>query len=272
MKENYEIAEKEYLSTNISLTNLCKKYNLKRFTFTNYLKSKNINTKRKLSFNESIFENIDSENKAYWLGFLYADGCVIYNENQKRYVLELTLCEKDYIHLEKFKDFLNCNNKITYRDKQKAYRIFINSKKMCSDLIKLGCIPNKSLKLKFPNRSIVNKKYLKHFIRGYFDGDGCISINKKNTFQITLLGTFEFLKSLESIKWENKCSFDKDKRHLNNTYTLRFNKKEGLEFINYIYKNSNIYLDRKFNRYKNILNCRSGKKFSELLESKYGED
>lgn len=269
----YEKMEFEYLNSNITLRELCKKYSKDRFTFSNYLKSKGINTKRKQSTNESLFEIIDNEEKAYWLGFLYADGCIIYNENEKRYVVELTLCEKDYLHVQKFKNFLKCNNKITYKEKQKAYKICINSKKICSDLIKLGCIPKKSLILTFPTEKQVPLKLQKHFVRGYFDGDGCISLsNRSKAFQITILGTLNFLNSIENLHWKLKLVYSKDKRHLNDTWTLRFRTKEALEFINYIYNNSTIYLIRKFEKYNIILNCRSVEKSSELLESKNGED
>ena len=64
------------------------------------------------------FENIDTEEKAYWLGFLYADGYVNANEDK----IELCLAEKDFHHLEKFKNFIGLPNKICYREATKAYR------------------------------------------------------------------------------------------------------------------------------------------------------
>ena len=93
----------------------------------------------------NTFEKIDTEEKAYWLGFLYADGNVSNHENK----IELILAEKDVGHLEKFKRFLNIKNKICYREATKAYRISFRSEKCKQDLIDKGCIPNKSLILKF---------------------------------------------------------------------------------------------------------------------------
>lgn len=58
-----------------------------------------------------IFENIDTEEKAYWLGFLYADGCVGSKESK----VELSLAEKDLRHMEKFRSFIGIENKISYR-------------------------------------------------------------------------------------------------------------------------------------------------------------
>jgi intein-encoded DNA endonuclease-like protein len=250
-------AKEEYLNSSITLTNICKKYNFTRWSFTKYLKTNNICTKRKISAHENIFENIDSEEKAYWLGFLYADGSITYNINQKRYVVEIGLSIKDINHLINFKKFINTDKDIEIKDDGKTCRISVNSKKICEDLIKLGCIPKKSLILKFPNKNQVNKKFIRHFIRGYFDGDGCISFNKRSrSFKVTLLGTIEFVNGI--IKKLNLVEYkiDKDRRHLGNTFTLRFNSIEGFNFINLLYLNSNIYLNRKFERYSIILNRR----------------
>jgi hypothetical protein len=118
--------------------------------------------------NIDIFQNIDTEEKAYWLGFLYADGCVHSQENK----IELGLAEKDYEHLNKFRNFLQIKNKIAYRDSTKSYRLSFRSKKSKQDLIALGYIPCKSLLLHFPNSQQVPDYLIKHFIRGYFDGDG----------------------------------------------------------------------------------------------------
>lgn len=271
--ENLLKAKEEYLITNISLTDICKKYNFTRWSFTKYLKENNIDTKRKISANENIFEYIDSEEKAYWLGFLYADGSVIYNIEEKRYVIEICLSIKDIEHLNKFKSFINTNKNIEIKDHGNTCRLSINSKKICQDLIKLGCIPKKSLILKFPKNNQVNKKFIKDFIRGYFDGDGCISLSKRSkTHSITLLGTFEFINGIINVFNFKNHKIDKDRRHLGNTFTLRLNVLEGFDFISYLYKDSNIFLNRKFEKYNIISNCRSEKKFSELLEGKNGED
>ena len=269
MKIKFLQAEELYINSNLTLREVCSKIKIDRYTFSNYLKSKNISTRKKIDCDDTVFEKIDDEYKAYWLGFLYADGSVTYNLNRKKYTIELSLAEKDYNHLEKFRTFLKSNRNIKYRDKQKAYRFTINSKKMCEDLINLGCVPTKSLILRFPNITQVPEYLINHFIRGYFDGDGCISLDlKKNTFSTSLLGTFEFVNVIV-----DKYKPSLNKYHKNNTYTLRFKVQDALIFLYDIYNNSNVYLDRKFEKYNFILkNCRSGKKFLELLESKNGED
>lgn len=92
------------------------------------------------------FKVIDTEEKAYWLGFLYADGCVGSTESK----IELSLAEQDFHHIEKFRDFIGINNKISYRSAVKAYRYSFRSESCKQDLIDKGCIPKKSLILKYP--------------------------------------------------------------------------------------------------------------------------
>ena len=106
-----------------------------------------------------IFETIDTEEKAYWLGFLYADGSVGSTDNR----IELGLAEKDLRHIEKFRDFIGIKNKISYRASTKSYRYAFKSISCKADLIKQGCIPKKSLILKFSNRKSSSKKFCKRF-------------------------------------------------------------------------------------------------------------
>lgn len=134
------------------------------------------------------FETIDTEEKAYWLGFLYADGTISSKENK----IELGLAEKDLTHIQKFRTFIGISNKICYRESSKSYRFSFRSYKCKQDLINKGCVPNKSLILTFPSASQVPIALLKHFIRGYFDGDGWFT-NTKKCFQVGMIGTEDFI-------------------------------------------------------------------------------
>ena len=141
------------------------------------------------------FEKIDTEEKAYWLGFLYADGSVGSKEDK----IELGLAEKDLKHIEKFKTFMNINNKISYREKTKSYRMSFRSAQCKQDLINKGCVPKKSLILNFPNENQVPKYLIRHFIRGYFDGDGCFSRQLHNIIvspTVGFIGTKDFLEKI----------------------------------------------------------------------------
>lgn len=212
--------------------------------------------------NQDYFENIDNEWKSYWLGFLFADGCVTIKRNSKNsnkmdYNLDLTLCEKDYSHIEKFKNSLQNDSpikekNIRFNDKNiKSYRITICNKKICEDLNNIGCTPKKTFSVKFPN---INEDLIRHFIRGYFDGDGCIHINiKNNTVCFSIIGTYDMLNYIKNYFNDNniKCKISKNK----NIYELRCNNKYDVgEIYKLLYKESNICLDRKLKKF-DILYC-----------------
>lgn len=110
----------------------------------------------------------------------------------------MTLKKDDLSHIEKFKSFMKCDNRISFREKQQAYRISIYSKELSDDLTKLGCFQNKSLKLKFPTSKQVPDKLIHHFMRGYFDGDGCICFGQ-GQLRFSVIGTKDFLLEYEKI-------------------------------------------------------------------------
>lgn len=119
---------------------------------------------RKFAVNESYFEKINSFNKAYWLGFLFADGYNRYSE------ITINLHSKDIQHLEKFKNALSSEHKIRQHPSRNIATFKFRSLKMGKDLYNLGCIKNKSLIMDKPSN--IKEKFLPAFIRGYFDGDG----------------------------------------------------------------------------------------------------
>lgn len=116
----------------------------------------------------------------------------------------------------------------------------------------LGCIPKKSLVLEFPDVFVFsNKDLIRHFIRGYFDGDGCISQyvrTKVVSPHVELIGTKPFINKIIEYSGINGIIYH-DKRHNDNTFSLRFSKNSGIDFINYLYDNCNIYLNRKYSKY-----------------------
>lgn len=140
-----------------------------------------------------MFEKINTEEDAYWLGFLYADGCV--HSSPGDYKIELSLKEEDYSHLEKYKKYIGRDNKISYRASSKSYRYNFRDKNTHSNLIKLGCVPAKSLILNFPTKEQVPDELLRHFVRGYFDGDG--SFWYENKFGLSILSSKSFLEGLK---------------------------------------------------------------------------
>ena len=215
-----------------------------------YLKSNEVKIKRlphKKKINKNIFEVINTEEKAYWLGFLYADGYVGLTDNR----VELTLQLSDVNHIEKFKTFLNSDCKISTNSYRS--RLSIKDEKIKKDLINLGCTPQKSLILKFPTDDKVPKELIRHFIRGYFDGDGSLCVTEK-TKSIDILGTYDFLYQLclESNIATSKIYVSKSKS--NKVFRIVLGSRLDLyNFSKYIYDDCNIYLDRKYEKFKKLM-------------------
>lgn len=202
--------------------------------------------KRVFDLNDDYFSIIDTEQKAYFLGLLFADG----NVYMKRNRVQLTLSNEDAYIIKKLAQCVNYQGKL-YIDRGKYTKLILNSKKMCDDLIKLGCTPNKSLTLTFPIDS-VPKELLNHFIRGYFDGDGHISRDKKlvnDYYHINITSTESFLMTLKNILAENNIIVGtlykryKDKEISAHTFYVK--NKSAIEFVNYIYKDASLFLSRK---------------------------
>jgi hypothetical protein len=235
----------------LSYNLLSEKYNICIWSIGNVLKKNNIISRvRKHSCNENYFEKIDSKEKAYWLGLLFADG---YVRKRKQFegkykqggVIGISLKEGDEYLLEKLINDLESTYKLFKQVKNEflSYKLEIYSSKMSDDLINLGCVPNKSLKLQPPN---LECKFISHFIRGYFDGDGSIGIyDGRNKF--SLLGTNEVLSWILSyfrnkgMKTIPKISKKK------NIYQVQINSKLDIELIkNILYNSSDDYfLKRK---------------------------
>src|SRR3989344_5923597 len=119
------------------------------------------------------FFRIWSSEMAYVLGFFVADGNMIRNK-RGAYFISIEITDKDI--LEKMKKAIGSTHKISIRKNQfpekDSYRLQIGSKAMFNDLLKLGITPNKSKTIDLPE---IPKNYFSDFLRGYFDGDGCIS-------------------------------------------------------------------------------------------------
>ena len=207
-----------------------------------------------VSFNSKFFECINTEEKAYWLGFLYADGAVSSRDNN----VEISLQLLDAAHLYKYKRALCSKSSIRLDFKIGRCRINVCNKYFKQSLITNGCTPKKSLTLSFKCKDIENNSKLKiAFIRGYFDGDGCLthtySDTKKKRFTIScrFIGTAELLQWINSELNSNNIvgTWYKDKKYKNNTTELCFNKTNSVKLLDLLYSNSSIHLDRKYKKY-----------------------
>lgn len=294
IKSSYVIALKqavdEYIANidnNPSLTKIGGKYGIERHSFSRRLKELGyevINHQNKTKFNEHIFDVIDTEEKTYWLGFIWADGCIDSSPvdlNKKSiYNFELSLKADDVSHLEKFNKFMeHINNNVKISNTKcgekicKRCRWFIANKHLWKTLNDLGCTPQKSLTLQFPDESIFKSKDLiRHFIRGYVDGDGSLTWhNSEHTIpSISVLGTESVLNGIK----RNIPGIANYSLHLNNkgnefTKVLSAYHKVAFNITKYLYSDSTIYLQRKYEIYQ--IYCRLYEKSYRGLEGKNGE-
>lgn len=209
-----------------------------------------IRPNKSIFFNEQYFDTIDTEEKAYWLGFIYADG-----HNGKR-DFEITLKESDLEHLLKFKSALGLTSDPKYREKQKAYRIAFKRKAFQESLLRLGVTHNKTYECLFPVFLPDNLK--RHFIRGYFDGDGSISYNANrygsSKLRIDLIGTEPFLQGvIKEAQLQCEPKMDNRWKESNPTRRIYLHHQKALDFLHYMYRDCSIALDRKMQLYIAVL-------------------
>lgn len=255
-KENQEKEIIRLYQNGNSLVDICNIFNISApDTIRRVLKRNNIPVigfRSKYPVNEDYFEDINTKEKAYWLGVLYADGAI--NKNNS-----VRLGMKDKDHIEKFKKAIGAiNHKIgvtidkRFTHESECYYISIKSKKMHDDLIKQGCTEKKSLTIdKIPN---IKKEFISHFIRGYFDGDGSLHstfIKGDKIYRISFVGTFNFLSDIQE-KIHIKKKIVQNGGNNNKSYVFQIcSQKDVLEVLNYLYQDATIkeVLDRKYDKY-----------------------
>lgn len=261
-----------------TLKKLAKKYKASRGAIKKYLviwgvKIRSFSeSKSHYSFDKNFFSKINSEEKAYWLGFIYADGNIYRNNQNSKSVFQIALARIDITHLRKLRKSLKSNYPI-YSEGKRAVRLMINNKELINQFEILGLGPRKSLTLKFPTLEQVPESLLRHFVRGYFDGDGSISYNKKkNRWWMTIIGTHDFISKLKNIFISLGCTDTKirlEKRSGNSSlFYLSYvgsaikkrhtwNSNNNFFIIyKYLYEGYPIVLNRKFKTFNKIYNDR----------------
>lgn len=207
----------------------------------------------KHTINERIFERIDTPEKAYWLGFITADGCITDDKKDRKagytyhyHRLSFILSRKDRCLLEAFRHFISAetipikNIEVFVRGKkylQSSIRIASNL--MARDLMAHGVVPRKSTK---ENPPIDIPDYLiRHFIRGEFDGDGCVTYSKE--VRVTIVGSRKLMCWLKDQIGFGYIHRDKKSSELY-SYNI-YSRNECLQFYHKIYEGATIYLERK---------------------------
>mgnify|MGYP001148009924 CR=1 FL=1 len=260
-KQKVEIV-KQYLSGE-NATNIAPNYGITNTAILGLLHRRNIKIRsqsqiqRKYSIDETFFDNIDTQEKAYFLGFLYADG---YN-NTNHNAVNLSLKEADKEILIKLNNLLQPAKPLQFVNMESQrkqgikasnqYRLVIANKHISNRLNELGCVQAKTYILEFPEWLNIN--LYPHFIRGYNDGDGYIG--KRN---ISITSTDMFCNKLKYI-FKNILNITSSIRirhpgHNNNICMLEISGgRQCKKLLDWLYKDATIYLQRKYDSYISLL-------------------
>jgi len=244
----------DYISSSMSVNACAKKHDIGATTLTRYLQKTDIDIRkhdlRKHSYNQRFFDKIDTEDKAYWLGFITADGCIVNNGT----ALEITLGSVDRSHLVKFLDSIEGDCDMLKDRVQKckdkehsAARVTVCSVDMVDDLKRQGIFQRKSGSLAFPD---LTDAMLRYYLRGYFDGNGSISTNGKcrngsPKYALNIVAPGQFLEDFMF----HMIPYGITRVSLQDKGAVKSWNKTGINQIStvlrYLYDDATVYLDRK---------------------------
>lgn len=230
-----------------SSTDLGKQFNVSNVTIINMLKKHNVDRRSihdstmQYPYDETFFDVIDTEEKAYVLGLWYADGCN--TDADHKIVLALTDEELVTRVARCFK-----TDKPIYRLERKIgkpiHSLVLNGLRVSQQLAEKGCGARKTYNLHFPASEIIPDGLLHHFVRGYFDGDGCIHNRKdSNNFVVHVLGTQSFIETLAE---KAPVEMFTGKRTAKTVwYAGLYRKTDIVQFRDWMYADATIFLERK---------------------------
>lgn len=254
---------KEYEIDKIPSKILAKKYKINKTSITNWYKQKyKIKNMNPNKGNINYFEKIDTNLKAYFLGFIAADGCIT-NKN----CLKINIVKDDRIILDKFVQELQCESHL-YETPKKIGRTQISFSMSDNTLInhikKYGIKERKSLTIKniIPN---IPKEFKNSFILGYFDGDGFASISyskylskktnkelKYPILHIGFCGTEDLLNGIVS-EIKPKHFRIKNESGIDNLH-IGSSKEDNIKIFKYLYQNQSFFLKRKYDKFIEYFN------------------
>lgn len=251
---------KYYLSQPMTMKQVEDKYELSHPTITKILKDVPRYSKAKLNnpnANERFFKNIDSEEKAYFLGLLISDGNVFKDSTGRQASISITLDLNDEYILQKFKEVLNVNTSIS-KDGRGCGQIAIRSNLMADDLKQYSVVPRKSYITYLPK---INDIYMSHLIRGILDGDGSILAkpspkqdgHNRYLHSISFCGSHQLMEDIAKYLYNNLQLkqpiqvYDYQDKNLSDIHIQNY---EDMEKVgDWLYKDATIYLVRKNNIY-----------------------
>ena len=243
-----------------NLIEIAKSFDATPHTVSTHLKENGVFVDRfTYHFNEHYFDVIDSEDKAYILGMLWADG---HNRVSNGSII-LSLQEDDVELLEKINSFTENERplriqKLSLKNPnfKDQYRLILQSKYTSNILESYGMVQSKSLVLEFPR--CINRNLYSHFIRGYFDGDGCLTLSNNNrSGAISMIGTRMLLNVVAEIIRDNvgvDVAITRDGRAKEPICELRCRTRDYVKkILDWMYADSTLYMKRKYDKYQLFL-------------------
>lgn len=196
-----------------------------------------------------FFEVINTESKAYWLGFIYADGCI-----KGKNTLCISIHKKDRDILEQFLKDMQADYLIANDTNKDQVSVTMTNPKLYNDLVKCNVTPRKSLTVSFPTEDIVPSHLIHHFVRGYFDGDGCITISKSGQRFVSFVGTEVLLIELQellisSIGLSKTKMFQRRPNNMITKAMMYGGNGNAKRIFDWMYKDATIYMKRKYERF-----------------------
>jgi len=247
-REKYSIIDKVFNENSIYAKSTAKQEEMAKLLLKQFNPEQ---FKRNPNLKYNYFEKIDTKEKAYWLGFIYADGNI--SKNLDRF--KINLSKKDENHLKKLcgtlnLDFQNIRLEISKETNKKYSVLNVYNKKIIRDLLNHKVVPSKTKILEFPD--INDKKLQKGFLLGFFDGDGIQGTSRIKSASKKFL---EQIKEKFSIKYEIK-TIEKQSEIKNKDGNARIIKGKcyalflGSKLFNELLENYTISLERKRIRFK----------------------
>ena len=195
---------------------------------------------RQYSVDETFFESIDSEAKAYWLGFIAADGCV------QKHLISLELSMVDEAHLLRFRDAIRSTHPIYRRPDRAMCAVAFSNKRMRLSLMALGIVPRKTYSLAFPG--YLRADLTRHYMRGYFDGDG----TAPGYFGV--VGRLEFIAAYQDVL-VRECGVSRNVMTIASRYArIHYGGRLQIRRIfGFLYDGATVFLERKHDSLRRIL-------------------
>lgn len=201
-------------------------------------------TSYQVGWNRDVFQEINTPEKAYWLGFIMADGCIhVKNKEKINGHFSIDISGEDISHLYKFANFVEAQEDIIQHTTHSITGNDLVHIQLCcaatlQDLYNLGIKPNKSGKEKW-----IETPYYADYIRGYYDGDGYI---KKNLHSIGLVGSCELLSKIQDIFYDKLNIQPKTIGNHGSIYRIEYtNLSDKQKIANYLWYDGCVSLDRK---------------------------